>query len=131
VGLRRTELKLNGFTESGAEFPLTLASINQSSTDLLVGVSVSKKLREKLTGSLSLGVVQNLHSNAGQVSVSSDMGSYSSNLTGGRYTSASLGASLNYEIKTNHRIGVNVGWQQRNLYNANINSYGLNYTVGF
>ena len=131
VGVRRTELKVGGFTESGAEFPLTMSGFSQTTTDLLAGVSVSKKLRESLTGSISAGLVHNLQSSAGQVSVSSDMGSFSSNLSGGRYTSASLGASLNYEVVKNHRIGVNIGWQQRNLNNANINSVGLSYSLGF
>jgi hypothetical protein len=131
VGVRRTELKVNGFTESGSEFPLTMSGYSQTSTDLLAGVSFSKKLKENLTGSVSAGLVHNLQSSASQVSVSSDMGSFSSNLSGGRYTSASAGAGLNYEIIKNHRIGVNIGWQQRNLYNANINSVGLSYSVGF
>ena len=52
-------------------------------------------------------------------------------MPGSSYTSAALGAGMSYEVAKNQRIGVNVGWQQKTLVNANVGSIGINYTVGF
>ena len=131
IGLRYSQFKVNGYTEQGPVFPLTYGSINQTATDLIVGASVTKRLTDNLTGNASVGVLQNLNYNAGSVNASSDMGNFTSKLSGGHYTSASLGAGLTYEVAKDQRVGANVGWQQRNLYNANITSYGVSYTVGF
>jgi cytochrome P450 len=102
-----------------------------STKDVLAGIIVAKKFNDKLTGSVSAGVVQNIANEVGTVTASSDMGNFSSPLQGGKYTSAALGAGLSYKVAPNQRIGANFGWQQKSLTNARIASYGVSYTVGF
>jgi hypothetical protein len=94
-------------------------------------VVVSKKFSDKLTGSVSAGVVQNIANSVGSVASTSDMGNYNAPLKGGKYTSSALGAGLSYEVLPNQRIGANFGWQQKSLTNASVTSYGVSYTVGF
>mgnify|MGYP003334210049 FL=1 len=131
VGLRHTTFKMDGYTEQGPVFPLTYGNVNQRATDLLAGVSVSKRLDDKFTGNVSAGVVQNLDNSAGSVNATSDMGNFSKALSGGRYTSSALSAGLTYEVAKDQKINATVGWQQRNLTNANIGSAGVSYVVGF
>lgn len=131
IGLRQSEFKINSYTEQGPIFPLSFASVNQNSTDLLAGVNLSRRLNDKLTGMISLGVVQNINNKIGSVSVTSDMGAFNKTLTGGKYTSSAVGAGLSFELDKNQRLSINTGWQQRSLTDANITSYGINYTVGF
>jgi len=131
IGVRRSTLNIDGFTPSGQLFPVTYGSVKQSTTDLLAGVSVSKKFDEKLTGTVNAGVVQNIANDAGAVTSTSDMGNFKAPLQGGHYTSAALGVGASYEVLPNQRVSVNAGWQQKSLTNSSITSYGVGYTVGF
>ena len=131
IGVRHSTFNVNGYTEQGSVFPITYGAVKQNTTDVLAGVIVAKKFNDKLTGSVSAGVVQNIANNVGTVTASSDMGNFSSPLQGGKYTSAALGAGLSYKVAPNQRIGANFGWQQKSLTNARIASYGVSYTVGF
>jgi hypothetical protein len=130
-GVRYSRFKVNGFTEEGPIFPLTYDSVTQTSTDLLAGVTVSRKFLDKLSASTSLGIIHNVRSNAGSVNVSSDMGNFSSPLIGSNHTSAAVGLGMNYSIAANQSIGFNVGWVQRDLNNVRISSAGVSYTIGF
>lgn len=131
VGIRYSEFKVNGYTEQGPMFPLTYGAVNQNATDLLAGVGVARRLNDKVTGTVNAGVIQNLSHNAGKVSATSDMGNFNAPLQGSNYTSAALGVGLSYEIAKGQKIGVNAGWQQKSLNDANITSYGVSYTAGF
>ncbi len=131
IGVRRSNFTVDGYTEQGPIFPLTYSAVKQSTTDLLAGVVVSKKFSDKLTGSVSAGVVQNIADSVGSVASTSDMGNHNAPLKGGKYTSSALGAGLSYEVLPNQRIGANFGWQQKSLTNASVTSYGVSYTVGF
>ena len=130
VGVRKSTFNVDGYTDAGT-FPMTYATIKQSTTDLLAGVSVSKKITDKLSGYLSVGMVKNVFYNTGAVNATSDMGTFTAPLTGDKYTSTAAGAGLSYEVAKNQRIGISFGWQQRGLVNANINSVGVSYSVGF
>jgi hypothetical protein len=131
AGIRYSEFKVNGYTEQGPMFPLTYGAVNQNATDLLAGVGVAHRINDKLTGTVNAGVIQNLSYNAGKVTANSDMGNFNAPLQGGNYTSAALGAGLSYEVAKGQKIGVNVGWQQKGLTDANATSYGVSYTAGF
>jgi hypothetical protein len=131
IGVRYSTFNVNGYTEQGSVFPITYSAVKQNTTDVLAGIIVAKKFNDKLTGSVSAGVVQNIANEVGTVTASSDMGNFSSPLQGGKYTSAALGAGLSYKVAPNQRIGANFGWQQKSLTNARIASYGVSYTVGF
>jgi hypothetical protein len=129
VGIRQSSFAVNGYTEQGEIFPLTYSAVNQTSTDVLAGTTVSKKLTDKLTANLSLGIIQQVNSSAGTLNSTSDMGNYSAPLTLNKNTTASVGAGVSYAVAKNQRIGANVGLEQRQL--GNVSSVGVNYTVGF
>lgn len=134
VGLRYTRLNIGAYTEGGNIFPLSLNSYSQITTDLLGGVGISAKITDKLTASVSGGVVQNLKNSAGAISGNSEiynMTQFSNIMPSQRYTSGSLGAGVSYELLPNQRVGVNVGWQQKSLINANVGSVGITYSIGF
>ena len=131
VGLRHNTFNIKGYTEQGPIFPLSFNSVSQSTTDLLVGASLSHNITDKLSGSVSTGLVQNLSYQSGTVNATSDMGDFSSKLSGKHYTSMSIGAGLSYKVDKTQSIGVNLGWQQRTLTNANFASMGVTYTLGF
>lgn len=131
VGVRYSEFKVNGYTENGPIFPLTYSGVNQTTTDVLAGVTLAHRIDEDLTATVNAGLVQNVSYNVGRVNATSDMGNYSAPLQGSNYTSAALGAGLSYRVAKNQSININAGWQQKSLTNANITSYGVGYTVGF
>ena len=131
VGVRYSSFNVNGYTQQGPLFPLTYGAVKQNATDVIAGAIYSNKLTDKLTGTVSAGVVQNVAYNAGKVTATSDMGNFSSPLQGSKYMSAAVGGGLSYEVAPDQRIGANFGWQQKSLTNANISSYGVSYTVGF
>jgi hypothetical protein len=129
IGVRKSSFTVNGYTEQNELFPLTYSSTTQTSTDVLAGANLTKKLTDKLTGTLSLGVIQQVDSSAGSLNSTSDMGNYSAPLQINKKTSAGIGAGVSYAVTKNQRIGANVGVQQNQL--GDISSVGVNYTVGF
>jgi hypothetical protein len=131
IGVRKSSFNVNGYTQSGEMFPQTYGSVKQSTTDALAGVILGKQITDKLSGSVSVGVVKNINYQTGSVTSTSDMGNFNAPLTGGSYTSVAFGAGLGYEVVKNQRVGVNFGWQQKSLTNASVGSVGASYTVGF
>jgi hypothetical protein len=133
IGLRYTQLNTNGYTETGAQYPLTYNSLNQNTTDALVGVSASHQFGA-LTGFVNLGLTKNLSYDAGTLSGSSKiigLNSFSTQLPGSHYTSAGVGAGVNYDLGRDQYVGASVGWQQKSLLNTNISTFGVTYTKGF
>ena len=131
VGLRYTSFEVDSYTEKNSLFPLSFNSIGQTSVDLFTGTSMSYRIAAGLTGSLNLGVVQNLRNSSSDVVVTSDMGTFRSPLSTSSYTAATLGGGLSYEFIENHRVGLNLGWQQRGITDANITSVGVSYTFSY
>lgn len=131
IGLRYTNLEVDGYTERSGIFPLSFNSVGQTSVDLFAGTSISYRIATGLTGSLNVGVVQNLSNSSSDVVVNSDMGAFRSPLSSSNYTAATLGGGLSYEFIENHRMGLNLGWQQRGITDANITSVGVSYTFSY
>ena len=131
AGLRQSKITVNGYTENGPTFPLTIGNVNQTTVDLLAGATVSHRIKDDLVGTVSAGIVHNISNSVDAAKASSDMGNFSAPLSNSRYTSAAVGAGLNYSIDKDQKIGVNIGWQQKSLTNNNINSVGVSYSVGF
>jgi len=131
VGLRYTSLEVGGYTERNGIFPLSFNSIGQTSVDVFAGTSISYRIATGLTGSLNAGVIQNLKNSGSDVVVASDMGTFRSPLSSSNYTAATLSGGLSYEFIENHRVGFNLGWQQRGITDANIASLGVSYTFSY
>lgn len=133
VGVRRTESTYSGYTETGPEFPLTVNATSRKVTDALAGVSLSKQFTEKLTASVSVGVVQRLNEQMPTYTGTSEIGglsTFSSSIPNNGKTNASVGVGVSYAVDKNTRIGVNAGIQQKGE-NANISSIGISITRGF
>ena len=134
IGIRYTETSVNGYTEQGPVFPLTVNGTKQTTTDVLAGASISHKITNDLSGFISAGVVQNVGYKAGTMSGTSEvanLSTFNTGMPGSNYTSAALGAGVSYDVAKNQRISTNVGWQQKSLVNTNVGSVGVNYTIGF
>jgi hypothetical protein len=92
------------------------------------------KLTDRLTGSLSASVTQNLSYQSGAVSGTSaidGLSNFSVALPGSHYTSWGLGAGLGMELSKNQRLNLGVSFQQHELAPSGIGSVSLNYTAGF
>ena len=134
LGLRYSNLNVDGYTENGAVFPLSVNPYKQTKTDLLGGLSLGMPITDKISASVSAGLVHNLSNDTGSFSGTSEiyrMFSFDIANPGKKYTSGALGAGVSYEFIPNHKVGVNVGWQQKSLIDANVGSVGMNYTWGF
>ncbi len=133
IGVRHSETKLGGYTETGPVFPLTVDATSKSRTDVIAGVSVAKQFTEKLTGSVSVGVTQKVSDKSAEYKGTSEIGglsTFSSTVPSSGTTNASIGAGLSYAIDKTTRVGVSVGVQQKGQ-NPNINSIGVSITKGF
>ncbi len=133
VGLRQVDTSVGGYTETGPAFPLTVDASNRSSTSVIAGATLARKITDKLTGSVSAGVVQRVSENNPGYKGTSEiagMSTFNSAVPGNGKTNASFGAGLSYKVDPTTSVGVNVGIQQKGD-NANINSIGVTLTKGF
>jgi hypothetical protein len=133
AGLRYTTLSNGGFTETGAQYPLTYNSLTQTTTDAMTGIGAGYNFG-RATAFVSAGVIRNLSYSAGAVSGSSNiinLSSYNIALPGSNYTSLGFGAGFTYDVAKNQYLTTSFGWQQKSLVNTNVSNFGINYMVGF
>jgi hypothetical protein len=133
VGLRHTTLSNSGFTESGAQYPLTYNSLTQTTTDAMTGLGVGYNFG-RATAFVSAGVIRNLSYSAGAVSGSSDiinLSSYNIAIPGSNYTSLGVGAGFTYDVAKNQYLTTSFGWQQKSLINTSVSNFGINYMIGY
>ncbi len=135
AGVRYSDTSFSGYTEQGPVFPLTVNATSKKSVDLLAGVSIANKFTDKLTGSVSAGIVQNLGGQSSPASYTgtSEIGgltTFSGNIPSNGDSNPAFGAGLSYSIDSTTKVGVNAGWQAKGS-NADITSYGVTFTKGF
>jgi uncharacterized protein with beta-barrel porin domain len=133
AGVRYVESNYGGYTEQGPVFPLTVNSTTRNQTSAIAGVSLAKQLTEKLSGNVSVGIVQNLSGQSATFTGSSEIGglqTFNSTTPSNGNANPSIGAGLNYSIDKTTKVGVNVGWQAKGS-NADISSVGISLTKGF
>ena len=133
VGVRQTDTRVGGYTETGPTFPLTVDAMNRSNTSVIAGATVARQLTDKVTGSISAGVTQRISENNPGYRGTSEingLNTFNSAIPSNGKTNASVGAGLSYAIDNNTKVGVNVGVQQKGA-NANITSVGVSLTRGF
>jgi uncharacterized protein with beta-barrel porin domain len=63
VGLRYTRLNAGGYTETNVTSPLSYNAMAQNTFSAIAGLGVNSHLAEKLTGTASVGIQQNLNYN--------------------------------------------------------------------
>lgn len=133
AGVRYTESNYGGYTETGPVFPLTVDSTKRTSTSVLAGATVTKQIDEKLSGNISLGIIQNLSGQSATFKGTSEiagLATFNNTIPSNGKTNPSIGAGLSYSIDNTTKIGANVGWQAKGS-NADITSIGISLTKGF
>lgn len=134
VGLRHSSLAINGYTETGAQFPLSYNSLTQSTTDALAGASMSYDFDDKIAGFISAGMIKNINYSAGTLSGTSGiygLQTFNTTLPAQGYTSPTLGAGVSYDLAPHQVITISTGWQQKTLTNTSQITGAVNYTIGF
>lgn len=134
LGARQTKWTNGGYTETGAQFPITYGSVNSSTTDVLAGATLSHDFDDKLSGFVTAGVLHNVKHKSGTLTGTSGIigaENISTNLPGSGYTTPTVGLGVSYDVAKNQVISVSTGWQQKSLSNTNITTIGVNYTAGF
>jgi hypothetical protein len=134
IAIRRSQLDVAGYTEMGPIFPLIFDPFSVGSTDLAAGIGASKKLNDKLTASVGVGVTQNVSNDAGRlrgISEIYNLSTFEQQITGGKTISANVGAGLSYEITAGQKIGASVGWSDQTILKPASTSFGISYTLGF
>ena len=133
IGVRRTETNVAGYTEQGPVFPLTVNGTSQSATDIIAGATVGKQITDKLSGSVTAGVIQTVSQTNPAFTGTSEIGNmntFSGVVPNNGKANPTLGAGLGYNINKTTRVGANVGWQQRGA-NADVTTIGISLTKGF
>lgn len=135
IGIRQSQMEVGGYIETGNAFPLTAHAFNTSSSDVIAGVGVTKKLTDKLTASVGVGVTQNVGNSAGKLTGTSEIGgmsAYEANMVnGGKSTSASVGAGLSYEVAPGQKVTASVGWQDKTMFKPESTTVGLTWSFSF
>lgn len=137
LGLMYTRLNIGGYTESASSsvnYPLTYNALAQSNFAAIGGVGMSSLLMEKLTGTLSVGIQQNLNYSMGNYQGTSQLPglySFSVQMPGYNSTGATATAGLYYDVNKRERLGFNVLWQQQPFIATNTTTALATYTIGF
>jgi hypothetical protein len=132
LGLRLARLGIDGYTETGAAYPLRFNGVQQSTLDALVGLGLEARIGSRWSASLSAGLTHNLLYRSDPVSGGSDipgLSSFQVAQPGGHYTSRSLGAGLGLRLGHGSSLSLDTSFAQPRLGNFNIASYSLDYTA--
>lgn len=137
LGLRYTRINAGAYTENSTATvtsPLSYNAMAQNTFSVIGGIGVRSHLAEKLTGTASVGIQQNLNYSMGNYAgTSSIMGleSFSVQMPGNVNTMATATAGLFYDINKRERVGLNVLWQQQPFIATNTTTALATYTIGF
>jgi uncharacterized protein with beta-barrel porin domain len=130
--LRHTNIKQDGYTETGVDNPLTYASVKDRTTSALMGVKLKHAITPKTNLTGSLGVEQDLNHKIDDLSVSGVDGLTSENLSGRLHRTrpvASIGAT--YDIAKTQRLSAEVLVQQLPFQSTTGATAYFNYMIGF
>ncbi len=137
LGLRYYRLATGGYNEtSSADVtnPLSYNAMSQEIFAAVGGLGTSVFLAEKLTGTASVGIQQNLNYNMGSLQGTSTiqgLESFSINMPSNINSMATATAGLSYAIKKHERLGFNLLWQQQAFAVTNTLTGLATYTIGF
>ena len=135
LGLRYTEGKTDGYTESAnaqVRAPLSFGGTSSDLTTLFAGVGVQHQLTDTWTLSASAGVETDLNDPSNTVTVSG-LNQLADVTYGGNsvQTRAVFAAGVSSAVTKTQRIGLNYVFRQSPYEGINTNSVFLNYTIGF
>ena len=137
LGLRYTRINQGAYTENANDqvlYPLSYNAMAQNTFSAIGGVGVRSHLAEKLKGTLSAGVQQNLNYSMGNYAGTSNipgMSSFSAQMPSNTNTMATASAGLYYDVRKNEQIGLTTQWQQQPFIKTNTTSVIATYTIGF
>lgn len=137
LGVRYYRVATGGYTEgSSADVtsPLSYNAMSQEVFAAVGGVGTSVFLAEKLTGTASVGIQQNLNYKMGNyqgTSSISGLSNFSVQMPSNTNSMATATAGMSYAIKKNEKLGVNVLWQQQAFTATNTVTALATYSIGF
>lgn len=125
LGVRYYRVATGAYTEGSSTdvtSPLSYNAMSQEVFAAVGGVGTSVFLAEKLTGTASVGLQQNMNYKMGNyqgTSAISGLSNFSVQMPSNTNSMATATAGLNYAIKKNEKLGVNVLWQQQAFTDVN------------
>lgn len=137
LGLRYYRVATGGYTEgsnASVTSPLTYNAMAQEVFAAVGGLGTSVFLAEKLTGTASIGIQQNLNYQMGNyqgTSAINGLESFSINMPSNVNAMATANAGVSYSIKKNEKLGLNVLWQQQAFAATNTLTALATYSFGF
>lgn len=136
LGVRHTRINQGAYNEtSNAQtlYPVSYNAMAQNTFSAIGGIGVQRHLAEKLKGTVSVGVQQNLNYSMGNYSGSSTipgMTTFSTQMPGNTNTMATASAGVYYSVRKNEQLGLTTLWQQQPFINTNTTSVIATYTIG-
>lgn len=137
AGLQYTRVNNGSYTENAGPYvsaPLSYNAMAQNVFSAVAGLGVRSWLAERLTGTASVGIQQNLkYSMANYQGTSNITGleSFNVQMPGNVNSMATATAGLYYDVRKNERVGFNVLWQQQPFIATNTATALATYTIGF
>lgn len=137
LGLRYTQIDQGAYSENASTqvlYPVRYNAMTQKTFAAIAGIGVRSQLAERLNGTLSAGVQQNLNysmDNRTGTSSIPGMASFSSSMPGKVNTMATASAGLYYDVPKNGQLGLTALWQQQPFSNTNTTSVMATYTIGY
>lgn len=137
LGLRYTRINAGAYTENTTATvtsPLSYNAMAQNTFSAIGGIGVRSHLAEKLTGTASVGIQQNLNYSMGNYAGTSSISgleTFSVQMPGNVNSMATATAGLYYDVRKNERVGLNVLWQQQPFIATNTTTALATYTIGF
>ena len=136
LGLRYTRINQGGYTESSNAqtlYPMNYNAMAQNTFSAIGGVGVQSHLAEKLKGTVTAGLQQNLNYSMGNYAGTSTipgMTTFSAQMPSNTNTMATASGGLYYSVRKNEQIGLTALWQQQPFINTNTTSVIATYTIG-
>lgn len=137
VGLQYTRMNNGSYTENttaNVTSPLSYNAMSQNAFSAIAGIGLRSLLAEKLTGTASVGIQQNLKYSMGNYQGTSNitgLESFNVQMPGNVNSMATATAGLYYDVRKNERVGFNVLWQQQPFIATNTTTALATYTIGF
>lgn len=137
LGMRYYRVAAGGYTEGSSTdvtSPLTYNAMSQTVLAAVGGMGAQALLAEKLTGTASIGLQQNLNYKMGNyqgTSSISGLETFSVKMPSNTNTMATATAGLNYALTKNEKLGLNVLWQQQAYTATNTVTALATYSIGF
>lgn len=138
LGLRYTQLSMGAYNEdvNGGQItaPLSYNAMSQNAFSAIGGVGVRSLLAEKITGTASVGLQQNLSYKMDSyqgTSIIPGLATFSTQVAGNTNTMATAAAGIYYDVNKRERLGFTVLWQQQPFIATSTASATATYTIGF